>query len=173
MWSGARGGWRPLLGLAALLGLPGPLFGQTESAPPRPKIGLALAGGSALGLAHVGVLQWLEEHHIPIDYIAGTSMGGLMGGSYATGLSSAEMRTMLEGINWPNALAAEPPYDILNFRRREDRRAVPAQLELGVRKGVRLPLGISPAAPVGLLLSRISLPYSNLKSFDELPTPFR
>jgi len=51
----------------------------------RPKVGLVLAGGAALGLAHVGIIRWLEEHRIPVDYVAGTSMGGLVGGLYATG----------------------------------------------------------------------------------------
>ena len=52
----------------------------------RPKIGVALEGGGAMGLAHVGVLRWFEEHHIPVDYVAGTSMGGLVGGLYDTGM---------------------------------------------------------------------------------------
>src|SRR5882672_7436807 len=57
----------------------------------RPRIGVALEGGGALGLAHVGVLQWFEEHHIPVDCIAGTSMGGLVGGFYASGMSPADL----------------------------------------------------------------------------------
>src|SRR5215467_7749800 len=59
---------------------------------PRPKIGIALEGGGALGLAHIGVLQWFEDHHIPVDYVAGTSMGGLVGGLYATGKSPDELK---------------------------------------------------------------------------------
>ena len=55
--------------------------------------GLALQGGGALGLAHVGVITWMEEHHIPIDYISGTSMGGLVGGVYATGRNATELAT--------------------------------------------------------------------------------
>src|ERR1700745_126697 len=62
----------------------------------RPTIGLVLEGGGALGLAHVGVLRWFEENHIPVDYIAGTSMGGLVGGLYATGMSGEEIDTFLE-----------------------------------------------------------------------------
>ena len=62
----------------------------------RLKIGVALEGGGALGLAHIGVLQWFEDHHIPIDYIAGTSMGGLVGGLYATGKSPAELKALVE-----------------------------------------------------------------------------
>ena len=55
----------------------------TPASKRRPKIGLVLEGGGALGLAHIGVLRWLEEHHIPVAYVAGTSMGGLVGGFYA------------------------------------------------------------------------------------------
>src|SRR5499427_5061383 len=58
---------------------------QQPSAIGRPKIGVVLEGGGALGLAHIGVLQWFEDHHIPVDYVAGTSMGGLVGGLYAAG----------------------------------------------------------------------------------------
>ena len=92
----------------------GVLFGaepaaQTE-APKRPKLGVALAGGAALGLAHVGVLQWLEEHRIPIDYIAGTSMGGLVSGMQATGMSSAEMVEFVSKVNWKLALSSSSPY---------------------------------------------------------------
>src|SRR5256884_9023120 len=58
----------------------------------RPTIGVALEGGGAMGLAHIGVLKWFEEHHIPVDYVAGTSMGGLVGGFYATGMTRSEER---------------------------------------------------------------------------------
>src|SRR4029077_19180867 len=79
--------------------------GTPQGAPPPPakqrlKIGVALEGGGALGLAHIGVLQWFEEQHVPVDYIAGTSMGGLVGGFYATGLSPAEMKNPIEKLDW-------------------------------------------------------------------------
>src|SRR5271166_4435770 len=64
---------------------PATLPAKPQPSSDRPKIGLALEGGGALGEAHIGVLKWFEEHHIPIDYLAGTSMGGLVGGMYATG----------------------------------------------------------------------------------------
>jgi NTE family protein len=57
----------------------------------RPTIGLVFEGGGALGLAHIGVIRWLEDHHIPVDYVSGTSMGGLVGGLYAAGFSPEEM----------------------------------------------------------------------------------
>ena len=80
----------PMLGsIFPLFFLPLGLLAQQSqellTAHDRPKIGVALEGGGALGLAHIGVLEWFEEHRIPVDYIAGTSMGGLVGGLYATG----------------------------------------------------------------------------------------
>ncbi len=64
-----------------------------------------MQGGGALGLAHVGVITWLEEHHIPIAYVAGTSMGGLVGGVYATGHNATEMRQIVSGIPWDEVLS--------------------------------------------------------------------
>src|SRR5215472_4694706 len=66
----------------------------------RPTIGVALEGGGAMGLAHIGVLRWFEEHHIPVDYVAGTSMGGLVGGFYATGMTPEEMQKLIQGLDW-------------------------------------------------------------------------
>src|ERR1700738_4213546 len=73
---------------------------ETVEKPARPRIGLALEGGGALGFAHIGVLEWLEQHHIPVDDIAGTSMGGLVGGLYAMGESPAEIQQFVGGIDW-------------------------------------------------------------------------
>lgn len=154
-------------------------FGQTATLPlritqsARPKIGLALSGGSANGLAHIGVLEWLEQHHVPIDYLAGTSMGGLLGGGYAIGMSPAELRSTFSSIEWNSVFSGDPPYHDLPLRRKEDLRDLQSRLVLGVRKGIELPKAITSANPINLLLSRICLPYSELKSFDDLPTPFR
>ena len=63
---------------------------------PRPTVGVAFGGGSARGIAHVGVIRWFEEHRIPIDVAAGTSMGGLIGGAFATGMDAAEIDEMLQ-----------------------------------------------------------------------------
>src|SRR5689334_11010866 len=140
----------------------------------RPRIALVLEGGGALGLAHVGVLRWFDEHHIPIDYVAGTSMGGLVGGLYATGRSSDEIRQFLKGVNWYSALNNDIPYDDLGFRRKEDARDYPATLEFGFKdRSAVLPSGFNSGREVGLILDRIAYPYTELHSFDELPTPFR
>jgi NTE family protein len=139
----------------------------------RPTIGLVLEGGGALGLAHVGVLRWFEEHRIPVDNIAGTSMGGLVGGLYATGMTGDEVDQFVESINWNRSLRNELPYAARSFRRKEDKRDYPNDLEFGLKHGVSFPSGFNSGHQVGLILDRIALPYSNLKSFDELPTPFR
>ena len=142
-------------------------------AKPRLKIGVALEGGGALGLAHVGVLQWLEENHIPIDYIAGTSMGGLVGGFYATGMTPADLKKLVEGVNWDEILRDRTPYQDLSFRRKQDQRAYPNSLVLGLRKGLYLPAGLNAGHQIGLLIDRETLPYFGLTSFDALPVPFR
>lgn len=139
----------------------------------RPKIGLALGGGSARGIAHAGVLEWLEEQQIPIDYIAGTSMGGLVGGAYATGMSGAEIRVFLREIDWDLLFIGEPPYELRPFRRKEDRRQLPAHFELGLKQGASIPGGLDPGHQVGLVLSNMALAHSSIDDFDRLPTPFR
>lgn len=140
----------------------------------RPKIGLTLAGGAAYGLAHAGVLEWLEEHRIPIDSVAGTSMGALVGGLYATGMDAKEVSKFIRAIRWESALASSPPYRQLSFRRKEDYREYPSQFELGIKKGALvLPSGLSPGHGVGLVLSKFTAQYGDLKSFDDLAIPFR
>ncbi len=138
----------------------------------RQTIGLVLQGGGALGLAHVGVITWLEEHHIPVDYIAGTSMGGLVGGVYATGRNAAELRQVVNGIDWDQVMAGQTPFDDLSFRRKEDARDYPNNLEFGIRKGIQFPEGFNSGQQVSLILDQVALPYSEVKSFNDLPIPF-
>ncbi|MGJ5820457.1 patatin-like phospholipase family protein [Paludibaculum fermentans] len=140
---------------------------------PRPRVGLVLAGGSANGLVHVGVIRWLDEHHIPVDYIAGTSMGALMGALYATGRSPEEITAFVDAIDWPATLRVNTPFQSLSFRRKEDRRQFPTAIEVGLKGGFKLPMGLSPGHGVGLVISRATSPYEQMKSFDLLPIPFR
>ncbi len=72
----------------------------------RPRIGVAFGGGSARGIAHVGVIRWFEEHRIPIDVGAGTSMGGLVGGAFATGMDAAELQTFVTSLDWDQLFGA-------------------------------------------------------------------
>ncbi len=165
---------RRILFISLLLLLPLPLLAQLNSAPrPRPKIGVALEGGGAMGLAHIGVLKWFEEHHIPVDYVAGTSMGGLVGGFYATGMSPDELKTLIDGMDWRKILGDRTPYEDLAFRRKEDQRAYPNSLIFGLRDGLTLPAGLNAGHQIGLLIDRVTLPYDQVSSFDSLPVPFR
>lgn len=141
---------------------------------PRPRIGLALSGGGARGIAHVGVLKWLEEHRIPIDYVAGTSMGGLAGGMYASGMTPEAMEELVRTTDWDAVLASSPPYPELSFRRKEDQRDYSSSIAFGLRGGsVRIPQGLNSGHAIGLILDRVMLPYAGLETFDDLPIPFR
>ena len=143
--------------------------------PPKGRltVGVALEGGGALGQAHIGVLKYFEEHHIPIDYLAGTSMGGLVGGLYATGKSSEQLTQLVKTADWDLLLGGETPYEELSFRRKEDARDIPNSIEIGLKHGPTLPPGLNTGEQVTLLIDRETLPYSSIKSFDDLPIPFR
>jgi len=139
----------------------------------RPKVALVFEGGGALGFAHIGVIQWFEEHHIPVDYVAGTSMGGLVGGLYASGMSAEDIAEFVGGINWTGVLSGQVPFPALSYRRKEDKLAFPNRLEFGLKHGFSFPNGLNSGSAVGLLLDEKMLPYYDLKSFDDLPIPFR
>ena len=152
-------------------------YGKTQETPKhdkstRPKLGLVLEGGGALGLAHIGVITWMEEHRIPTSYVAGTSMGGLVGGMYATGLSPAEIRQLINGIDWDQVLSGVTPFRDLSYRRKQDAREVPGQLEFGLRGGLKFPSGFNTGQGVNLVLDRVALPYSEVSTFNDLPIPF-
>jgi NTE family protein len=138
----------------------------------RQKIGLVLEGGGALGLAHIGVIQWLEEHRIPVSYIAGTSMGGLVGGVYSTGRSPAEVRELVSSIPWNTVLRGQVPFNNLTYRRKEDSYQYPGSIEFGLKKGLQFPEGFNSGQEVQFILDRVALPYSTMRSFNDLPIPF-
>jgi NTE family protein len=146
---------------------------QPPTPPHRPRIGLALSGGGALGLAEIGVIQWMEENHIPVDRIAGTSMGSIIGAMYATGMSPAEIQKFVEKIDWDEAFLPEPGYTQISYRRKQDRRDFLINAPLGLKHGLRGPNGFNSGHGVGLLLDRIAFPESAVASFDDLPIPFR
>jgi NTE family protein len=139
----------------------------------RPRIGVALEGGGALGFAHIGVLRWFEEHHIPIDYIAGTSMGGLVAGLYATGKTPEQLEDLVREQDWEAMIAGETPYEDLSYRRKADQSAFQNSIVLGLKHGLSVASGLNTGHAVSMLIDRETLPYSNLKSFDDLPIPLR
>lgn len=148
-------------------------FGQQAGVQPsRPRVALALGGGMARGLSHVGVLRWLEEHHIPVDAIAGTSIGGLIGGAYAAGMSPDEIEKTIAAIDW-DAMFGASGFRFDHVRRKRDLREYTSRLEFGLKHGIAGPPALNMGEQVGLFLSRITAPYYQLRNFDELPTPFR
>jgi NTE family protein len=155
------------IALAASL-MPVCLYAQAAA----PRVGVAFGGGSARGIAHVGVIKWFEEHHVPIDVAAGTSMGGLIGGAFASGMSAEELRVLIESIDWDQMFGSSS-FPFKNVRRKEDGRDLPARLEFGLKRGLVLPTALNSGQQVDLLLARIAAAYYDLDSFDRLPTPFR
>lgn len=151
---------------------------QASSAPqdeakPRPRIGLALSGGGALGLAEIGILQWMQENHIPVDRVAGTSMGSIIGAMYATGMSPDDIKAFAEKVNWDRTLSPAPVYSQLSYRRKQDARDFLVQAPLGLKHGLSGPNGYNSGQGVGLLLDQIAFPESGVPSFDDFPIPFR
>ena len=138
----------------------------------RPKIGLVLSGGGARGAAHVPVLEMLDSLHIPVDYIAGTSMGGLAGAFYAVGYSGKEIRHILLDADWDELFTDLPERADLPFFEKQQQGRY--QLDFGMDGFTpKLPLGLIEGQKVFQLFSRLTYPYSYLKSFDRLPIPFR
>jgi NTE family protein len=105
------------------------------SPPNRPVIGLALEGGGALGIAHIGVLEWLEDNHIPIDRLAGTSMGALVGALYVSGQTPAQLRALASSDAFKAVFTLQTSYADSSFRRRQDRRQVPSLITSGLKNG--------------------------------------
>jgi NTE family protein len=139
----------------------------------RPVIGVALSGGGALGLAHIGVIQYFEEHHIPIDRIAGTSMGGLVGGFYAAGKDSKELKEIVEQADWDTLLSPNPQFREIPVAEKQEWNRSSGTFALRFGKRFSLPSGLNPGEALALLLSRNTAGYPELSSFDDLPTPFR
>ena len=140
----------------------------------RPRVGLVLGGGGARGAAHIGVLKELERQRIPIDAIAGTSMGAIVGGLYATGMSAAELEVLVGSVDWAGALSDKPVREDLSFRRKQDDSQVPIDFEFGVRDGsLVLPKGVVQGQKLDLLLRDLTLSTSHIRDFNNLPIPFR
>lgn len=140
----------------------------------RPKIGLALSGGGARGAAHVGVIKVLEELQVPIDYIAGTSMGAIVGGLYASGMSVAELETTMATLDWADAFRDQIEREERSFRRKRDDDLYLVKQAAGFNAGkISLPTGIIAGQKVDLLLRSLTLRVSDVGDFDDLTFPFR
>ena len=167
---------RPFIRLAIIL-ISLLTFVTAQDVPParpaRPRIGVALSGGGALGLAHIGVIQYFEERHIPIDLVAGTSMGGLIGGFYAAGKNSKDLKGIVDQADWDSLLSPNPRFVDQPVVEKQDWNRTSGSVTFRFGKRFTLPAGLNSGEMLSLLLSRNTLGYSQLSSFDELPTPFR
>ena len=132
----------------------------------RPKIGIVLAGGGAKGFAHAGVLQFLDSLNIPVDYVAGNSMGGLVGALYSIGYSGKDLEKFAEGLDWNFLLNDNPPREELPFI--EKKKTGKYQLNIGLK-------GYSPAIPSGLIYGQnihmlflnLTAPYEGINNFND------
>ncbi len=125
-------------------------------------------------MAHIGVLKVLEELKVPIDCIAGTSMGAVVGGLYASGMTAAQIDVTMRSVDWQEAFHDAPPRRDLAFRRKQDDRNFLVNLPLGLKHGrILLPKGFIQGQKLQETLRQLTLPFSNTTDFDLLPTPFR
>ncbi len=146
----------------------------TKPAAERPRVGLVLSGGGARGFAHVGVLKALEAARVPVDVIVGTSMGAIVGGLYASGMSADELEREILAVNWGDLFERREPRQLLSQRRKEEDFELSPVLMLGFRDGqFVLPTGAVSSRSLEMLLRRYTLSTRHLASFDGLPTPFR
>ena len=161
--------------LAGLLCIPHGAF-SSEKIPSerRPRIGLVLGGGGARGAAHVGVLNVLEELHIPIDCIAGTSMGAIVGGLYASGMSPEQMEAWFSQANWYDLLSDDSSRENKSVRDKiEDFNYINA-FEFGFNDGeMTFPDAFRNGRKLIFELRKLTLPVVGITDFDELPIPFR
>ncbi len=169
------------LGLCIALAATTPLAGAQAqdnagmgSRVPRPRIGLVLAGGGAKGGAHVGVLKVLEAQRIPIDCIAGTSMGALVGGGYAAGIPAPRLETFIREIDWAATIGQAGERSIQPIEQKRMKDSASEMVELGLREGhVVAPPGLSNTSAIENLLRSYVAKGRLVSNFDELPIPYR
>ncbi len=159
--------------VATVLDTPATAFAQ-DAVIDRPRIGLALSGGGARGAAHIGVLKILERERVPIDYIAGTSMGSIVGGMYASGMSPEEIEAQLVAVDWDDVFDDKVDRENRSFRRKTDDRLWLIARKPGFNDGkVTLPPGLVQGQKINQLLIKLTLPVADIDNFDDLAIPFR
>lgn len=146
-----------------------------EAAPAvRPRIGLALSGGGARGMAHIGVLKVLESLRVPVDCVAGTSMGSIVGGAFAAGTSAGTLERIVERVDWNEVFTDRPPRGEIAARRKADDYKGFFAPEFGVRGGtLLLPKGVVAGVSVESFLRGLTASVANVQDFRELPIPFK
>ena len=148
----------------------------------RPKVGLVLSGGGAKGAAHIGVLKYIEEAGIPIDYIAGTSMGSIVGGMYALGYTSDEILSIISEVDWDRLISDQVERKKISYERKYESRSQLLTIPFSVGTDKQelqsrsfknsLPTGIVSGDNLINLFNSLSVGYSDPLDFNDLPTPF-
>lgn len=163
--------WRfiVLAALAACLASPAIIAAQEPGAQPR--IGLVLSGGGARGAAHVGVIKVLEELHIPISCIVGTSMGSIVGGLYSSGMSLEELEQISVKTDWEGLFSDSIPRRDVNYRNKLDWPNYITSIRLDPKKYIEIPQGLVGGKRLDLMLRSLTL--NAPKDFDQFPIPFR
>lgn len=140
----------------------------------RPKVGLALGGGGAKGSAHIAVLKVLEENNIPVDYIAGTSIGAIVGGMYATGLTADEVKERMFNTPWDEGYSDRIPRQDLSWRVKKQSDKFNIPIEMGLSKGkITLPSGLLYGQQASQLLREVVGEHPNFETFNNLAIPYR
>ncbi|AMG06557.1 patatin-like phospholipase family protein [Vibrio parahaemolyticus] len=147
---------------------------KNEDTPIRPKVAVVLAGGGAKGAAHIGVLKALEEMHIPVDIITGTSMGAYVGGLYATGMSADEIESFIYSVDWNSGYRDRVDRSQRRVRDKEYEDRYQITTDLGLRFGeVRAPTGVVQGQNMLRVLRETTGNLGRFDSFDELAIPYR
>ena len=145
-----------------------------RTATAKPRIGLALSGGGARGLAHVGVLRVLEELRVPVDCITGTSMGAIVAGTYASGTPIAEMEKSVVSADWNDIFRDAPPRADMASRRKVDDYKTLFQPEYGVKDGsLALPKGVLAGVSIHAFFRKLTVRAIGISDFNKLPIPYR
>ncbi len=167
--------WLGLPLLLTALALPVSAAEPVKPAPSakRPKICLVLSGGGARGAAHIGVLKVLEEYRVPVDCIAGTSMGALVGAAYASGATAAELTKYTDDLSSEKLFKDNPPRAEISMRQKSDDYKNFFGPEIGIRDGeLKLPKGVVTGVQLETVLRQLSK-VKGYQDFDKLPIPFR
>jgi NTE family protein len=165
-----------LLLVASVLGSNAPVMAleSDEKVSDRPRIGVALSGGGARGVSHIGVLRVLDEMRIPIDYIAGTSMGSIIAGLYASGMTPDEIESAVKEMDWEHIFSDDPPRQERSFRRKRDDDLYLVASKPGFREGeLKFPTGAIQGQKFDLALRQLTMPVNDVTNFDDFYIPFR
>ena len=161
------------------LALPVSVMAAETAASPKapaatPRIGLALSGGGARGLAHIGVLKELEEMRVPVHCVTGASVGAIVGGAYASGSPAARLETIVRATDWNQVFTDRPPREGISSRRKEDDYKTLFAPEFGVKQsGLVLPKGIIAGVSIEVFMRALTQSAVEINDFSRLPIPFR